>query len=1469
MSKMLRTAGMVVGAAALIATGVGAVAGAAAAAKIAGAIGVSSLAKLAATASVISAGLGAAGSLTAKPPTNERQGLQLSFKIDPGAPIPYAIGRTAVGGTVVYRETYGTDNHYQTYFVALSLGPIAGIDQRLIDRAAITFAGTSALGYYNRWMWQDVQLGALPEARALSHGIASPPFGSIPAQVPGWSAQHRMSGYAAASLTMLFDTKARRYQNGEPLPAWVLRGNLVWDPRLDSTYPGGSGPCRWNDPATHVYSETPALHGLKWRIGVFHNGKKVMGVGAPIDLIDVASIVEAANVQEANGWKVGGELNSEMDRWEALKLIEEAGGAEPIPSGARMATLQKMPRVPIGTIRAADIIEARSIPAMKPRRERINGYRARFRSEAHGWEMIPIDIVQVADYVTDDGGERTGSGDFGLVQNADQAGSLAAYKVFDSREIGPIELTLKPRFIGYRLGDCLSMEADETGLSGKLLIVRGRSIDPETGRVTMTFETETPEKHPAALGQTGAVPPVPTLTFAPDVAPAPSVSGWDASAFVWEDSGYSEPAIVVTGAADNSNAENVVFEIREVGGDWVDPSIDPPDATRRLFRRLRSKTNYEVAVSYKVRGTIGDRLVLGPIVTPEVRQPEAFTVGSHGNSAIVPGHYLHGLRKQDGTPIATDYRRSYTACYYSPDTGAWTSRSFDVFGGGAIDYGYGAGIGNGDATSGSDAGSMARYLNAIPAGLPVVVFTADEPAQLRHQGGLLEAMYRCGASARKFGGDGNAFPYRAAYILVGTAGAGEGNAAIERVQEPGVDGSPNAWLMTSFTIVNGVLQLSARDGSDGRDGTDGLPGADGADGQTSYIHYAYANSPDGQVDFTTGAPGNRAFEGVYADFVEADSGNPAAYTWREYKGPPFGMATRGTAIVAGNQVIKGEGGAADWDADAYSTVGFRGSAKMSCRFAAGSYAMAGLNTDPTADTSYTSIDFAWYYQPEQNVMYAFESGVNAASLGTYDPSANYAIEYDGVTVTYTANGVPKRQVYVGPDRTYYFDSSFLLATSRITDIEFKAGSQRPAGLTLVPATGATITGAASARIYGAPGGWGAGKASSLETFSGGAVAEWTVARLDSANVGAGLAQNPENDLGFNTITFALLTLDNGNTGAYVNGINVSGGPSVPLDQPVRCKVAYDGKRWVRWYVNGTEFYAYEWGEQPDPLKFSVALASLDPTVTDIAFSKAGTNGQDGANGQDGTNGADGADGTDGFIVDTETPVFVIPVYSSGAIKPGWSGGVGTIKLTKGGVVIAASSYSVANNQDVTGLALAGNQFSFTGLADDAGQFDVRAVYNGQTYSRTISVKKVYDGEAAYKESASTSGTISAGPLPITGATVVPSARGCTVSSTFSYVNSAPGSFVQWRGSLSIYWRNITDNGPWNLLETAIGSTASVVNVGTAQEPEYQYTNGSVSAAADFTAPVGDKEIGFEARLSRDVGSGSVNARGGVKLEVRS
>ena len=598
------------------------------------------------------AGLLANALLPQSKPSASRSGQQTQFKIDPGGPLTYPMGRTSVGGTVVHRATYGRDNKYETYFASLGFGgPFAGIEALTMDRVVVPRSGTGVTGYYQNWLWCDSQLGAMPAATALRSGITG---GDAGLAVPGWGGGHTLSGHLAASLTYLFDTKGKRYTNGQPTPGFIINGAKVYDPRLDSTYPGGSGPCRWADPsdaaafaaarATWVYSETPALHGLMWRLGIWAGTaatgfKRAMGIGAAIAAIQLPAIVAAANVQEANGWKIGGQVDSAMDKWNALKLIEEAGGAVPIASAARMSTLQRSPRVPLAIIRSADLADGGvTVPGMVPRKTRLNGYRARIRSEAHGWEMTDLDIVQAAGYVTADGGEKTGSGDFALVQQPDQGASLAAYAMLDSRELKGIVLPLKPRWAEYRVGECLSLDIPELLLTDLDVIIMGRGTDPATGKVTLTLDTETPGKHAVALGQTGTLPPPPTIGLNSDEVAAPDGGDWTVAPTSVSPNGESIPAVLVSGTVGNSNASDWIIEYRlreallnedgsvmlaedgtpilseAIPGDWNLEGILSPVTPIRIVSPLVPNGVYEIAISYRVRGAIGDRLILGPVV---------------------------------------------------------------------------------------------------------------------------------------------------------------------------------------------------------------------------------------------------------------------------------------------------------------------------------------------------------------------------------------------------------------------------------------------------------------------------------------------------------------------------------------------------------------------------------------------------------------------------------------------------------------------------------------------------------------------------------------------------------------------------------------------------------------------------------------------------------------------------------------
>lgn len=106
----------------------------------------------------------------------------------------------------------------------------------------------------------------------------------------------------------------------------------------------------------------------------------------------------------------------------------------------------------------------------------------------------------------------------------------------------------------------------------------------------------------------------------------------------------------------------------------------------------------------------------------------------------------------------------------------------------------------------------------------------------------------------------------------------------------------SGWVNIKAAYLNNLVvskQFSLAKQYAGKDGANGIPGKDGKDGKTQYTHLAYANSADGKKDFSV-SDGNREYIGMYVDFVEADSTDPAKYTWSLIKGADGAQGVPGT-----------------------------------------------------------------------------------------------------------------------------------------------------------------------------------------------------------------------------------------------------------------------------------------------------------------------------------------------------------------------------------------------------------------------------------------------------------------------------------------------------------------------------------------------------------------------------------------------
>lgn len=492
MSKALKVIGTIAGAVALVAgtiatAGIGTAAFAATMGTIA-------------TASGLAAGFATLGAQALyKPPPARGSVTNVLIAVDP--PSPYVMGEGYFAGVLRHDAGYGATlkkvpNPYRLMVTVYSHG---GPVQSISPRVELGVIGS----YYNGFLYAATQLGACPEASALTPQFAG---------APGWGAASKLSGQAAIAWNLKFDKDGKVFASGVPRLGAYGQWVKAYDPRKDSTFPGGSGAHRLGVETTYEWTQNPALHAGTYAYGRYQNGKRVMGIGMPATGIDWVGVAGWANVCDANGWTIFGPVYEPGNRWENLREICAAGGCTPVFASGLIGWHYAAPRVALDTITDADIADENySVTAMASWRERLNTIVPKYISPDHEWQLIAdSEAVTIAEYVTEDGEEKKVEWPFNLVKNGDQAAQLAAYKMLDSRELQPIVLPCLPRLRKYRPGECLHIDLPELGLDTDAVILT-RSFDPARMVVTLTLMGETPGKHDFALGRTATPPPTPAL----------------------------------------------------------------------------------------------------------------------------------------------------------------------------------------------------------------------------------------------------------------------------------------------------------------------------------------------------------------------------------------------------------------------------------------------------------------------------------------------------------------------------------------------------------------------------------------------------------------------------------------------------------------------------------------------------------------------------------------------------------------------------------------------------------------------------------------------------------------------------------------------------------------------------------------------------------------------------------------------
>jgi hypothetical protein len=635
-----------------------------------------------------------------------------------------------------------------------------------------------------------------------------------------------------------------------------------------------------------------------------------------------------------------------------------------------------------------------------------------------------------------------------------------------------------------------------------------------------------------------------------------------------------------------------------------------------------------------------------------------------------------------------------------------------------------------------------------------------------------------------------------------------------------------AWSNALISVAAFRAAITGRKGdkgADGTNGTNGVPGAPGIDGRTSYTHFAYANSSNGSIDFTTGAPGGRAFIGFYSDFVTADGNDPAAYEWSAYKGPPgFGLVATGAAQVAGNSLVNtaalGWGGAGG-----SSTEGWTSGAQTSFKLDVSTF--AGLNSDPLANSSYVSIDYAIHSSGDGNT-YIYESGNLIQSLGVNgDYSRTYQIAYNNAQITYYVNGVVVRQINAPSDMTLYFDAALSgVVGNKVRDITFTSSGR--AGVNGLDGTNG---------LPGPPG-------------TGGSATFLHIAYADSANGTVNFTTGAPGGRTYVGFVVDGTQADPTTPASYewslikgadgLNGTNGSPGAPGANGLPTYVHIAYSDN------ANGTANFSLD-----NPTGRLYVGFYVDQTVPDSSnpalYSWSLIKGSDGSPGSPGAPGAPGNDGKPGITASVVPANVSLTLDFGGNVKAGQLPATAQIQIFSGAADVTAScTYQIESVSGCSATLNAQGLISLTTISALKGQVNWLANYLGALVRGALSYATASDGQPGQ--------AISVQPAsPPVGATYGDTSAAVTLA-------VGPGGTVTATHSLSIgVAQTQREIGTRILYRTTPGSGAWSVyasGAATAQAGE----DGSAYASATIAAPGGQVVWEFMTQGYRSGTGGALN-----------
>ncbi|PZR83596.1 MAG: hypothetical protein DI537_34690 [Stutzerimonas stutzeri] len=479
----------------------------------------------------IAAGLAVTSSLLAgrpkAPSVSASSTERLEVSINVRAPRAMVFGKTAMATDLRDQEA-SDDQSYLHRFIVTAAHKVQSIDEIWFDDKMAWSATGGVTSDYTGYLTVTPRTEG-SAANAINLGARM-----------GSSRRYTGCAYVYLRYKLTGNTKKSESPFATAIPTRVTiigKGAAVYDPRLDSTVPGGSGPQRADDQTTWAWNDdaarNPALqmlwHMLGWRIRNPVTGEWLLSVGKgiPARRIDLASFITAANLCDepvtlaAGGteprYRSDGVFSEADDSATVLDQLKAAMNAEldDVDGRLRVTVLHNDLATPIADLGTDDIISAFAWRQTAPLDETFNIIR--------GTWVDPASLYQTPDYPqveidSPDGIDRIETINFSMVQSVSQVQRLAKQRLARMLYSGTFSATFSHRAWKVAKNDVIRLSFSPLGWTNRLFRVVETGVQVN-GQVPMALRVEHPDIYLWDNDERPAVQPAAATTYDPYLNP--------------------------------------------------------------------------------------------------------------------------------------------------------------------------------------------------------------------------------------------------------------------------------------------------------------------------------------------------------------------------------------------------------------------------------------------------------------------------------------------------------------------------------------------------------------------------------------------------------------------------------------------------------------------------------------------------------------------------------------------------------------------------------------------------------------------------------------------------------------------------------------------------------------------------------------------------------------------------------------